>query len=159
MDVGTVVWLLFFALVAYALLAKAAELLLDIASWARDAFCRQPKAASAGEPEQDDAFPWTDAQSVHFGQDGEPEDDDEWASQPWVAPLPPEGMACPVCDGPLLPVLYGFPSPEMFQASEDGMIILGGCCPGDERYRCPRCADGWSPRSSRASSQNDQASR
>ncbi len=41
----------------------------------------------------------------------------------------------------MIPVVYGMPGPEMWEARERGEILLGGCCPGpfDPRSVCPRC--------------------
>jgi len=39
----------------------------------------------------------------------------------------------------MLPVVFGFPSHEMFEAAERGEIILGGCClpiEGEPRRSC-----------------------
>lgn len=157
MDVGTVVWLLFFALLAYALLARAAEFLLDVASWARDAATSRSHPAFVVAAEPEDHFPWTDAQTVRFTPGDDDSDDDDWTREPWVAPLAPDGSSCAVCGGPLLPVLYGYPSGGMIEAAQAGTIILGGCCPGSERYRCPRCADAWWSRPPSANSGQDPA--
>lgn len=35
---------------------------------------------------------------------------------------------CPHCGGKLLPILYGEPTPEAYEACEKGLLILGGCC-------------------------------
>lgn len=34
---------------------------------------------------------------------------------------------CPECHGRVVPIAYGFPGPEMFEAAERGEIVLGGC--------------------------------
>lgn len=51
----------------------------------------------------------------------------------------PSGMSCPEC-GTTDPIeiLYGFPSGEMFEAAEAGLIALGGCIvdPENPAYRC-----------------------
>ena len=55
-------------------------------------------------------------------------------------PAPP---TCPRCGGPLRPIAYGFPGPEMFEAAERGEIVLGGCVVFDDQPRstCVRCED------------------
>ena len=47
---------------------------------------------------------------------------------------------CPRCDRRLVPVVYGFPGPEVFKAAEEGRIVLGGCViglPGQKSQACP----------------------
>ncbi|RAY16705.1 hypothetical protein DPM19_00520 [Actinomadura craniellae] len=48
---------------------------------------------------------------------------------------------CPRCGTEPLPVLYGLPGPEMFEAAERGEISLGGCEVYDDapRWRCRGC--------------------
>ena len=48
---------------------------------------------------------------------------------------------CPKCGEKLIEIVYGMPGPELFEASEQGEVILGGCCIGDEDpgYRCKKC--------------------
>jgi hypothetical protein len=53
-------------------------------------------------------------------------------------PFPP----CPRCGSTdAARILYGYPSSEMFEASERGEIILGGCLVGPESpaYECRAC--------------------
>lgn len=38
-----------------------------------------------------------------------------------------------------LPVVYGMPSGEGWEAARDGRIVLGGCVSGPVRYLCPHC--------------------
>lgn len=35
---------------------------------------------------------------------------------------------CQCCGGPVLPILYGFPTHAAFEMTEAGKLILGGCC-------------------------------
>lgn len=50
---------------------------------------------------------------------------------------------CPRCGETIqpVPILYGFPTYEAFEASERGEIRLGGCIVGDEdpEFACPAC--------------------
>ena len=48
---------------------------------------------------------------------------------------------CPRCGGVTRPVVYGYPSDEMFQRADRGEIILGGCClPAvPSTSQCPTC--------------------
>jgi hypothetical protein len=48
------------------------------------------------------------------------------------------GEVCEACGGDVLPVLYGMPGPEMWEADERGEIILGGCMIEDTAVQC-RC--------------------
>lgn len=57
-------------------------------------------------------------------------------------PYDPKAEVCPICRKAdmVVPILYGFPSEEMFEASENGEIMLGGCevtdC--DPQHYCQR---------------------
>lgn len=51
---------------------------------------------------------------------------------------------CPACEAPdsAQPLVFGFPSEEMFEASERGEITLGGCCLPQgpmPHWRCSGC--------------------
>ena len=50
---------------------------------------------------------------------------------------------CPACGGRLVPIVYGLPSPEGFQAAERGEVALGGCTvTGDDpQLRCLTCGE------------------
>ena len=50
-----------------------------------------------------------------------------------------EAPAC--CGRPMRPIVYGYPSGEMFEAAERDEITLGGCVidEGIPRWSCPRC--------------------
>lgn len=39
---------------------------------------------------------------------------------------------CENCGGAVLPILYGYPTHESFEAASRGEIILGGCCMPDD---------------------------
>ena len=43
-----------------------------------------------------------------------------------------EVKMCPECGGEVLPVLYGMPTPEAFEAAERGEFRLGGCVVGPD---------------------------
>lgn len=45
---------------------------------------------------------------------------------------------CPECNRPAMPIAYGLPGPEMFEAAERGEIVLGGCMldPDDPTHSC-----------------------
>ena len=46
---------------------------------------------------------------------------------------------CPECRELVVPIAYGLPGPEMFEAAERGEIVLGGCVlePGNPTRSCP----------------------
>ena len=48
---------------------------------------------------------------------------------------------CPKCGERLIEIVYGRPDPELFEASERGEVILGGCLINgdDPEYRCKKC--------------------
>jgi len=52
--------------------------------------------------------------------------------------------ACPKCGSEdVLPILYGYPGPEMMAAAAKGLIALGGCCVSDDdpRKHCKACGE------------------
>lgn len=55
----------------------------------------------------------------------------------------PAGATCPRCGSvaTLLPIAYGYPSPEMFEAARRGEIVLGGCVirGADPTHQCTAC--------------------
>lgn len=36
-------------------------------------------------------------------------------------------------------ILYGRPSPKGQQDAKEGKIVLGGCCPKSEKWKCKNC--------------------
>ena len=52
---------------------------------------------------------------------------------------------CPKCCHNAIPIMYGYPSPEMFEAAEAGKIALGGCVIGDNDpdWKCAECDHVW----------------
>ncbi|HEU4339321.1 MAG TPA: hypothetical protein VFS19_04570 [Planctomycetota bacterium] len=48
---------------------------------------------------------------------------------------------CPACGGKLVPIMYGLPSSEGFQAAERGEYVLGGCIVSgdDPQFECAAC--------------------
>ncbi len=55
----------------------------------------------------------------------------------------PGTKVCPTCGGKLVPILYGLPSREGFEAAERGELALGGCTvTGDDpQLRCAGCGE------------------
>jgi len=48
--------------------------------------------------------------------------------------------ACPACGSPdVVPIEYGFPTSDVFEAEEAGLLAIGGCEPMDEAHRCRTC--------------------
>lgn len=38
-------------------------------------------------------------------------------------------MSCPKCNSTnVIPIIYGYPTPELFEDSDNDKCILGGCC-------------------------------
>ncbi len=35
---------------------------------------------------------------------------------------------CPSCGARSIPIVYGYPLPETFEAADRGEVVLGGCC-------------------------------
>ncbi len=59
---------------------------------------------------------------------------------------------CPKCNSRnIIPIIYGYPTHEMFEESDNGECILGGCCivPYEEsensfdQYHCKDCGFEW----------------
>lgn len=52
-----------------------------------------------------------------------------------------EADRCPVCATTMVPVVYGYPTGETFEAADRGAVVLGGCVVWDGRpeLQCPRC--------------------
>ena len=58
--------------------------------------------------------------------------------------VPRRRVECPRCGSPGVPILYGYPSDEMFEAADQGEVALGGCvieldqptheCPSGHRW-------------------------
>jgi hypothetical protein len=53
---------------------------------------------------------------------------------------------CPRCgSGNVIPIVYGYPSPELEKQSQRGKVMLGGCCVGDDntQWYCKECENRW----------------
>ncbi len=55
---------------------------------------------------------------------------------------------CPVCNRSdmVIPIVYGFPGEELFEESEKGLVMLGGCCVGEIigfNFRADAANDDW----------------
>ena len=49
---------------------------------------------------------------------------------------------CPTCsETDLVPIVYGYPAPELFEAAERGEVELGGCViyGDDPKWSCRKC--------------------
>ena len=48
---------------------------------------------------------------------------------------------CPKCGKDLVDIIYGYPTPECFDAEDEKKIYLGGCCTFDDspKYHCFNC--------------------
>ena len=54
--------------------------------------------------------------------------------------------ACPQCQrNDTVPIMYGLPSHEGFEAAERGEVVIGGCVvePDNPRWACPACEHRW----------------
>lgn len=55
-------------------------------------------------------------------------------------------LKCPLCGTPGVPILYGFPTHEAFEAAERGELIIGGCTVELDRnvdLGCSNCGETW----------------
>ena len=56
--------------------------------------------------------------------------------------LPTRQRRCPECGSEqVVPIRYGFPTPELAREAEQGRVALGGCCLGPQspRWLCKAC--------------------
>ncbi len=44
-----------------------------------------------------------------------------------------ETASCPRCGSPAVPIVYGLPAGELFEAADRGEVVLGGCMVWDEQ--------------------------
>jgi hypothetical protein len=53
----------------------------------------------------------------------------------------PTVPVCRRCGVSYVPIVYGFPPPELVEREERGEIVLGGCCMDESNptHACPRC--------------------
>ena len=64
---------------------------------------------------------------------------------------------CPKCgSSDVVPIVYGYPLPEMMEAAERGEIELGGCCVTDEdpTLYCKACGVPFGAPKARAGTKN-----
>ncbi|NOQ74074.1 MAG: hypothetical protein GQ574_18855 [Crocinitomix sp.] len=51
-----------------------------------------------------------------------------------------EDIKGPICPknhkDSIVPIVYGYPSEELFAKSDSGLVVLGGCELGEENYFC-----------------------
>lgn len=53
---------------------------------------------------------------------------------------------CPKCNSrKVVPIVYGYPAPQTYEAFQRGEIKLGGCIiePGQPDYSCLECRYSW----------------
>ena len=53
---------------------------------------------------------------------------------------------CPECEGTdVVPIVYGFPGPDLADAQNRGEVELGGCVVtgADPEWRCKVCGHSW----------------
>lgn len=43
---------------------------------------------------------------------------------------------CPRCGSTALPIAYGLPAPELFEAADRGEVALGGCVVEEAEHAC-----------------------
>jgi ribosomal protein L37AE/L43A len=56
---------------------------------------------------------------------------------------------CPKCGSTnVVPICYGFPTPEALKEQKQGKIVLGGCCIDRDipKWHCNDCEHEWSNR-------------
>ena len=56
----------------------------------------------------------------------------------------PASATCPRCGAfaPMLPIVFGYPTPQTFEAADRGELALGGCVVmgEDPTHRCSACS-------------------
>ena len=53
---------------------------------------------------------------------------------------------CPQCHATrTIPIIYGYPAPELERDAARGKVRLGGCCvsPSHPQWYCPACEHEW----------------
>jgi hypothetical protein len=52
---------------------------------------------------------------------------------------------CARCGGASIPILYGYPTAEMFERERRGEVAIGGCVvkPGRPTRKCSQCGARW----------------
>lgn len=53
---------------------------------------------------------------------------------------------CPKCSTlKVIPIEYGYPNYEMYEESQKGKFVLGGCCVSDNNpnWHCTECENEW----------------
>jgi len=53
--------------------------------------------------------------------------------------------ACPACGGAGIPIEYGLPDAELWEAEQRGEAVIGGCIvePDNPDYLCGSCGQRW----------------
>jgi hypothetical protein len=53
--------------------------------------------------------------------------------------------ACPFCGGVGIPIEYGLPDVELWEAEKRGEAVIGGCVvePDNPDYQCGSCGSRW----------------
>ena len=49
---------------------------------------------------------------------------------------------CPKCGGKVVKIVYGMPTPELYEQAERKEVVLGGCCinlDGNPQWACVEC--------------------
>jgi len=57
-----------------------------------------------------------------------------------------EAALCPACGSRRgVPIVYGYPGPELSKAAENGLVVLGGCCVSEANptRACLGCGHCW----------------
>ncbi len=65
-----------------------------------------------------------------------------------AVPDKPRGPACPECGtNHVVPIAYGYPSSETFEAAQRGELMLGGCMVGvgNPTHHCKACEAQFRP--------------
>lgn len=70
-----------------------------------------------------------------------------------MAPKSLSVAICLACGGVGLPIVYGLPNAETFDAADRGELVLGGCLvtSADPDHRCKSCCQEWQARRPRRS--------
>jgi len=53
---------------------------------------------------------------------------------------------CPSCNSEqVATIVYGLPSPKLFEEADKGRVVLGGCveCEGNPEWKCKACKHAW----------------
>ena len=53
-------------------------------------------------------------------------------------------MNCEKCQSKMWEIVYGYPTPELYELAEQNLWLIGGCSPSPIKFYCKDCKVSWS---------------